>query len=65
MCVGMVLKLDKLLLPPFLNISHIVFSMNINARLGEVRGTKEKKENYTRTDWFPSSLDTAYLSHER
>ena len=32
-----------LLLPPFLNINHIVFSTNINARLGEGCETEEKK----------------------
>ena len=32
------------ILPPFLNISHIVFSININARLGEGCETEEKKE---------------------
>ena len=32
-------------LPPFLNISHIVFNTNINARLGKECETKEKKEN--------------------
>ena len=42
-----VLNLDSvnLILPPFLNISHIVFSTNINARLGEGCETEEKKEN--------------------
>ena len=35
----------KVILPPFLNISHIVFSTNINARLGEGCETEEKKEN--------------------
>ena len=34
-----------IILPPFLNISHIVFSTNINARLEEGCETKEKKEN--------------------
>jgi len=34
-----------ILLPPLLNISHIVFSTNINARLGEGCETEEKKEN--------------------
>ena len=34
-----------LILPPFLNISHMVFSTNINARLGEGCETEEKKEN--------------------
>ena len=35
----------KVILPPFLNISHIVFSTNINARLGEGCETEEKKKN--------------------
>ena len=38
-------SLYSLILPPFLNISHIVFSTNINARLGEGCETEEKKEN--------------------
>ena len=43
-------KLEFLLEPcmillPFLNISHIVFSTNINTRLGEGCETEEKKEN--------------------
>ena len=32
------------ILPPFLNISHIVFSTNINARLWKGCETEEKKE---------------------
>ena len=33
------------ILPPFLNISHIVFSTNINARLGEECETEEKRKS--------------------
>ena len=46
-----------IILPPFLNISHIVFSTNINARLGEVCGTEEKKKITHAPIGFPSSLD--------
>ena len=35
------------ILPPFLNISHIVFSTNINVRLREGYETEKKKENQT------------------
>ena len=36
---------ESIILPPFLNISHIVFSTNINARLGEGCETEKKKKN--------------------
>ena len=36
-------KDKNIVLSPFLNISHIVFSTNINARLGEGCETEKKK----------------------
>jgi len=35
---------EKEILPPFLNISHIVFSTNINARLEEGCETEKKRK---------------------
>ena len=50
----------KTLLHPFLNISHIVLSTNINARLGEGCETEEKKENQA-----IFSLPTSLLSKSK
>ena len=40
-----VCSFGKKILFPFLNISHIVFNTNINARLGEGCETEEKKNH--------------------